>query len=122
MQREDTMLKELWRKTLRHPLWPVSGERFNLLFRITHTGQYHLERLLSLMESRYNRRYPRLTDQATRELIRYATRIQDQDIQRELLLFYLNCTPDVQAFLRADDLFGALDALPMQRRNHHSAA
>ncbi|MCH8498510.1 MAG: hypothetical protein LAT63_08520 [Marinobacter sp.] len=116
------MLKELWRKTLRHPLWPVSGERFNLLTRITHTGQYHLERLLSLMESRYNRRYPRLTDQATRELIRYATRIQDQDIQRELLLFYLNCTPDVQAFLRADDLFGALDALPVQRQNQHSAA
>ncbi len=39
-----------------------------------------------------------------RDLIRFASRIQDQDIQRELLLFYLNCSPVIQEYLRSEDV------------------
>ena len=34
------------------------------------------------------------------------SRIQDQDIQRELLLFYLNCSPVIQEYLRSQTDLG----------------
>jgi hypothetical protein len=39
-----------------------------------------------------------------RDLIHFASRIQDQDVQRELLLFYLNCSPIVQEYLRSEEV------------------
>ena len=39
-------------------------------------------------------------------MIQYAARIQDQDGQRELLLFYLNCSPVVQEYLRSEQVLG----------------
>lgn len=46
------------------------------------------------------------SDENIRELISFAARIQDQDVQRELLLFYLNCSPVIQEYLRAETVLG----------------
>ncbi|MDY6814595.1 MAG: hypothetical protein SV598_01735 [Pseudomonadota bacterium] len=117
------MLKELWRK-LGSELWqddPAEdelpsfglGERkktyprgFRILPHITHTGEFHLERLIRILKDRYGQSFSipdsrSENDDAIRELISFASRIQDQDIQRELLLFYLNCSPVIQESLRS---------------------
>lgn len=104
------MLKALWKKTLGSP----GGESCNNGFRpnlsvslsshMTHTGEFHLERLTDLLCQRYGQTFGTADDEAIRLLIRYASRIQDQDIQRELLLFYLNCSPVIQDYLREDDV------------------
>lgn len=83
------------------------GASFRLLPHITHTGELHLERLTALLKSRYNKSFNQLdetADEGIRDLIRFASRIQDQDIQRELLLFYLNCSPVIQEYLRSEDV------------------
>lgn len=117
------MLKELWRKLgadFRQAGGPHSGciesdpdfygsGDFRLLPHITHTGEFHLERLTLLLKSRYGKS-PEVagdsTDDAIRDLIVFAARIQDQDIQKELLLFYLNCSPVIQEYLRSDEVLG----------------
>ncbi len=115
------MLKELWRKlgsefsqsgragaqNSGHDAWTGTG--FKLLPHITHTGEFHLERLTNLLKSRYGKAFDNsggTSDQAIRELIHYASRIQDQDVQRELLLFYLNCSPAIQEYLRSEAVLG----------------
>jgi len=119
------MLKELWRKLeaeFLHNDCPdqesdtgLFGRRsrqpFRILPNITHTGEFHLERLTNLLKSRYGRSFGATSseaesDEEIRELISFAARIQDQDVQRELLLFYLNCSPVVQEYLRAETVLG----------------
>ncbi|MBW7472489.1 hypothetical protein QQF73_15500 [Marinobacter sp. M216] len=123
------MLKELWRKLGTDFMQPDctagdadsalfgscgSGTRsggFRILPHITHTGEFHLERLTSLLKARYSKSFEPSdnksgSDEAIRELISYAARIQDQDVQRELLLFYLNCSPVIQEFLRSETSLG----------------
>ena len=117
------MLKELWRKLGADFLQTdCSGDEckesmpgmygsseFRMLPHITHTGEFHLERLTSLLNSRYGKRpadSETNSDDAIRDLITYAARVQDQDIQRELLLFYLNCSPVIQEYLRSDEVLG----------------
>jgi hypothetical protein len=95
------MLKELWKKL---------GSEFSLeespriLPHMTHTGEFHLERLTALVESRFGKTFTERGDESVRELINFASRIQDQDIQRELLLFYLNCSPFIQEYLRSEQV------------------
>lgn len=104
------MLKALWRRTTgQGDAPPPEGENreFSLTAHLTHTGQYHLERLQTLVELRYEQDFPDRSDVSIRQLIHYASRIQDQDIQRELLLLYLNCPPAVQAHLRSGDIIDA---------------
>ncbi|MFL1455479.1 hypothetical protein ACJO5Y_13655 [Marinobacter sp. GN3S48] len=113
------MLKELWRKLGSEfsqsgyaggqgcGANDAPGASFRLLPHITHTGEFHLERLTALLKSRYNKSFNQLdetADEGIRDLIRFASRIQDQDIQRELLLFYLNCSPVIQEYLRSEDV------------------
>ncbi|WP_404361714.1 hypothetical protein [Marinobacter sp.] len=104
------MLKELWRKATGHP---ASGEDsgdpdrgVTLAAHMTHTGEFHLQRLLELVSERYDAEFGNTPDEVIRQLIRYASRIQDQDIQRELLLFYLNCSPVIQEYLKSGEVFG----------------
>ncbi|MCG7201582.1 hypothetical protein MD273_17730 [Marinobacter pelagius] len=122
------MLKELWRK-LGSELWQenragdgvesgVLSRRkktypkgFRILPHITHTGEFHLERLTKILKERYGQSFSvpdsrSENDGAIRELISFASRIQDQDIQRELLLFYLNCSPVIQEYLRSQTDLG----------------
>ncbi|HET8801294.1 MAG TPA: hypothetical protein VFN01_08930 [Marinobacter sp.] len=116
------MLKEFWRKlgadflqadcagTEAGPGAPTSRE-FRILPHITHTGEFHLERLTSLLKGRYGKSVSipgdgTASDEAIRELIGFASRIQDQDVQRELLLFYLNCSPVIQEYLRSENVLG----------------
>ncbi|MDX1598051.1 MAG: hypothetical protein R3295_05260 [Marinobacter sp.] len=115
------MLRELWRKLGSE--FSRSGyaggqgcrfhgagvTRFRLLSHITHTGQFHLERLTSLLRGRYGKSFSdtdKPGDENIRTLIHFASRIQDQDIQRELLLFYLNCSPTIQEYLRSEEVLG----------------
>ncbi|ADP96898.1 hypothetical protein SAMN04487869_107114 [Marinobacter sp. DSM 26671] len=122
------MLKELWRKLGAEFLHDdgssqdsqsglfgtgASGnkEAFRILPHITHTGEFHLERLTSLLKTRYGKSFgmpssSAESDENIRELISFAARIQDQDVQRELLLFYLNCSPVIQEYLRAETVLG----------------
>lgn len=122
------MLKELWRKLgadLLQADCPMqeshadffgegsSGRRgeFRILPHITHTGEFHLERLTSILESRYGKNFGMPSsrdesDEGIRNLISFAARIQDQDVQRELLLFYLNCSPVIQEYLRSETVLG----------------
>ncbi|WP_242634277.1 hypothetical protein [Marinobacter salicampi] len=105
------MFKELWRRTLGQPglegntAASRKDQTLSLSSNMTHTGEFHLERLTALVEQRYGERFDEHEDDAIRHLIRYASRIQDQDIQRELLLFYLNCSPVVQDYLKSEDVF-----------------
>lgn len=122
------MLKELWRK-LGSELWQenragdgvqscvlAKGQKtyskgFRILPHITHTGEFHLERLTKILKERYGQSFSvpdsrSENDDAIRELISFASRIQDQDIQRELLLFYLNCSPVIQEYLRSQTDLG----------------
>lgn len=122
------MLKELWRKLEAEFLHNdcsgqdsqagLFGNRpngnkdgFRILPHITHTGEFHLERLINLLKARYGKSFgmpssKSESDQEIRELISFAARIQDQDVQRELLLFYLNCSPVIQEYLRAETVLG----------------
>lgn len=107
------MLKSLWRRTQRgQPEVPAQASHPEVEFRLsqylTHTGSYHLERLKKLVELRFNKKFALDDDQQLRALIEFSARLHEQDIQRELLLFYLNCTPQVQVFLRSGDLADAL--------------
>ena len=100
------LLKSLWRRTSRstgEPGGPEHGQPvggFRLREHLTYTGHYHLERLSKLLELRYQRHFPWNSDDDIRNMIQFASRVQDQDIQRELLLFYLNCSPTVQEYLK----------------------
>ncbi|MGO1750309.1 MAG: hypothetical protein ACTHZR_08565 [Marinobacter sp.] len=117
------MLKELWRKLgtdflqtdysdneCRESMPGFYGSAgFRILPHITHTGEFHLERLTALLKSRYGRSpaAAQISNEDTvRDLIVFAARIQDQDIQRELLLLYLNCSPVIQEYLRSDEILG----------------
>ncbi len=120
------MLKELWRKLgseilqtdepAEDPSWAqshASGRRSGakMLPHITHTGEFHLERLNRLLRDRYDHSFvapenPAANDETLKGVISYASRIQDQDIQRELLLFYLNCSPVIQEYLRSETTLG----------------
>jgi hypothetical protein len=110
------MLKELWRKTLGQDAASVFGQAgsrsagkkkgFRIIPHMTHTGEFHLERLTRLIEGRYGKSFPGEGDEGVRQMIQYAARIQDQDVQRELLLFYLNCSPVVQEYLRSEQVLG----------------
>lgn len=75
-----------------------------ILPHMTHTGEFHLERLTELVQSRFGKNFQDRGDESVRELIRFASRIQDQDVQRELLLFYLNCSPFIQEYLRSEQV------------------
>lgn len=103
------LLKSLWRRVQRdhQDESPESADdcgRLKLENRLNHIGRDHLERLQILIQLRFQKNHDLSNGNAIRELIHFASRIQDQDIQRELLLFYLNCPPDVQEFLRTGDL------------------
>lgn len=114
------MLKELWRKLgseLSPSGWPEAqdsqqnsyGTRgvqggFRILPHMTHTGEFHLERLTGILKGRYGKTFDNHGDESIRDLIHFASRIQDQDVQRELLLFYLNCSPVVQEYLRSEEV------------------
>ncbi|AZT83362.1 hypothetical protein EHN06_07265 [Marinobacter sp. NP-4(2019)] len=115
------MLKELWRKLGSEfsrsgyaggqgcEIDDAGGNRVRLLPNITHTGELHLERLTNLLKSRYGKSFndaDESGDKNIRALIHFASRIQDQDIQRELLLFYLNCSPVIQEYLRSEEVLG----------------
>lgn len=121
------MLKELWRKLgadfmQASPAVPADvgphssapgdrAEGVRLVPHITHTGEFHLERLIQLLQARYGKtltgpEHTGASDRALKEVISFAARIQDQDIQRELLLFYLNCSPVIQEFLRSETILG----------------
>ncbi|MFD2231882.1 hypothetical protein [Alkalimarinus sediminis] len=67
---------------------------------LTHTGVFHLERLEDLIYERYNKEFNIEDNESLRELVRFASRLQDTDIQREFLLFFLNCGAEMQAALR----------------------
>lgn len=70
---------------------------------LSHISEFHLERLEKLLELRYQKGFGARTDTGLKALVHFAARIQDPNIQRELLLFYLNCSPSIQAFLRSGD-------------------
>ena len=70
---------------------------------LTHTGVFHLERLEDLIYDRYQKEFDIEDDQSLRDLVRFASRLQDQEIQREFLLFYLNCGPETQSSLKSTD-------------------
>ncbi|OEY67008.1 hypothetical protein [Marinobacter sp. X15-166B] len=102
------MLKELWRKTLGQPVAVGSeapAERpIRLAPHLTHTGELHLERLTMLLSKRYGQSFDDSQDEGVRHLLRYAARIQDREIQTEFLLFFLNCSPVIQDYLRAEGI------------------
>jgi hypothetical protein len=121
------MLKELWRKLGAEFLHSdgADGQRgdglypggadvphgVRLLPHITHTGEFHLERLTTLLRARYGKSFvvpddTAASDHSLKQVISFAARTQDQDIQRELLLFYLNCSPVIQEYLRAETTLG----------------
>jgi len=70
---------------------------------LTHTGVFHLERLEDLIYDRYQKEFDIEDEQSLRDLVRFASRLQDQEIQREFLLFYLNCGSDTQISLKSGD-------------------
>jgi hypothetical protein len=70
-----------------------------------------IERLTTLLRARYGKSFvvpddTAASDQSLKQVISFAARTQDQDIQRELLLFYLNCSPVIQEYLRAETPLG----------------
>ena len=75
----------------------------SIVGQLTHISEFHLERLEKLLLLRFQKDFRPLDDTRLKALIHYASRIQDSDIQRELLLFYLNCPPSIQAHLRSGD-------------------
>ena len=71
---------------------------------LTHTGVFHLERLEDLIYDRYQAEFDIEDEESLRDLVRFASRLQDQEIQREFLLFYLNCSSDTQARLKSTNI------------------
>src|SRR5690554_2935673 len=95
------MLKELWRKLGADLLQADSpydecrdiapegygSADFRILPHITHTGEFHLERLTALLKSRYGKSSEAesaLSDDAIRDLIVFAARIQDRSEERRV--------------------------------------
>jgi len=66
---------------------------------ITHTGEYHLQRLEALINGRFQKNFDYDDDRSLKEMIAFASHTQDQDIQREFLLFYLNCGSAIKEIL-----------------------
>lgn len=112
------MLKELWRKLgadfmqaddsasadceLRAP--DTRAEGVKVVPHITHTGEFHLERLTHLLKARYGKSlavptHTGVSDHTLKDVISFAARIQDQDVQRtpavlpELLTDYSGISP-----------------------------
>ncbi|KAA8977084.1 hypothetical protein F3089_14985 [Halospina sp. K52047b] len=115
-RRYRVLLRSLWRRSRRQS--EKSGNNgFRLRDHLTYTGDYHLERLSKLLELRYQRKFPWNSDDSIRDMIHFASRVQDQDIQRELLLFYLNCSPAVQEYLRSGGIVDASHYIHNPNRN-----
>ena len=70
---------------------------------LTHTGVFHLERLEDLIYDRYHEEFNIEDDDSLRELVKFASRLQDTEIQREFLLFFLNCGTEMQSKLKTGD-------------------
>lgn len=103
----NVVLKSLWRRQPRAAQASGSPKRdagFSLIASLNYTCEHHLERLQKLLELRYGERFDFHQELGLKKLIRFASKLQEQDIQRELLLFYLNCPPAVQNFLRSTDV------------------
>ncbi len=100
------MLKSLWPRSKKETPDGTgqNSESFRIHDHLTYTGEYHLERLSKLLELRYQRKFRWDTDRGIRDMIRFASQVQHQDIQRELLLFYLNCSPAIQDYLKTGGL------------------
>lgn len=108
----SVLLKSLLKRQRRSPdsatdLGGGSGTEFRLTKNLNYTCEYHLLRLQKLLELRYQQHYAIDEDRALRQMIHFASGLQEQDIQRELLLFYLNCHPKVRAYLRSGDMLEA---------------
>ena len=67
--------------------------------RLTHTGEYHLERLEARLNGRYQQNFDYDDDDSLKEMISFASHLQDQEVQRELLLFFLNCGTEIKDLL-----------------------
>lgn len=105
----SVLLKSLLKRQHRSPGDArETGDGANTGFRLTknlnYTCEYHLLRLQKLLELRYHQHYSINQDVTLRDMIHFASGLQEQDIQRELLLFYLNCPPRVRAYLRSGDM------------------
>lgn len=105
------LFKSFWQKRGKSPGTEETPDRppreaaeRAVIGRLTHTSEFHLERLEKLLELRFQKDFGELNDERLRSLIHFASRIQDSDIQRELLLFYLNCPPSIQVYLRSGDI------------------
>lgn len=109
-------LRTFWRK---HHSWQTSGHdsvhdssgsytlptsRMPLSAQLSKAGYYHLQRLRKLLWLRYGQSFHGDEDPGLHAMIRYAARKRDQDIQRELLLLYLNCSPAMQELLRGGSM------------------
>ena len=70
---------------------------------LTHTGVFHLERLEDLIYDRYHEEFNIEDDDSLRDLVKFASRLQDTEIQREFLLFFLNCGAEMQSELKTGD-------------------
>src|SRR5690606_19999884 len=125
--KDRSMLKELWRKLGAEFLHSdgADGQRSDglypggagvshgvrLLPHITHTGGVHLERLTTLLRARYGKSFvvpddTAASDHSLKQVISFAARTQDQDIQRELLLSYRTGRPATQGYLGAEAPLG----------------
>ncbi len=69
---------------------------------LTHTGEYHLERLEALLNGRYQQNFDYDDDDSLKDMISFASHLQDQEVQRELLLFFLNCGPEIKDLLSTE--------------------
>ncbi|MDX1588876.1 MAG: hypothetical protein R3296_08045 [Oleiphilaceae bacterium] len=106
-------LRTFWRKyqslQYRDNSGPPPAAAASLYEQLNEAGQYHLERLRKLLWLRYEQNFPGDDDATVHAMIHYAARKRDQDIQRELLLLYLNCSPSVQELLRSGGITHSLE-------------
>lgn len=84
-----------------HLINPMESNAVMKDIQLTHTGAFHLEQLEDLIYERYHEEFNIEDDDSLRELVRFASRLQDIDIQREFLLFFLNCGPEMQSILKS---------------------
>ena len=117
------VLKSLWRRQSRASQASEPSQRksvFSLSDSLNYTCEHHLQRLQKLIELRYGNNFDYHQELGLKKLIRFASQLQEQDIQRELLLFYLNCPPQVQSFLRSTDVLDEahyLKSTPLPKRD-----
>ena len=80
-------------------------------FHLKQAGVYHLKRMDSLMRIKCDKRYRLSDDEDIKRLLWDAVSLNDVELISEFTLFFINCWPITQTYIRRQALVPNLDTV-----------